>query len=123
MSGAYADLPEHERPAALASVEHTFAAVGEPNAGRLFALEPEPERLRAELSAPAAGLSERPLGLYETFSAAAAPICRTFSTSPSTTRSSWRAWPNCPSASGSPPSPCCPGPGTSTWRASPAGRA
>ncbi len=65
MSDAYADLPEHERLAALTSVQDTFAAAGEPAAGRLFALELDPERLRAELSAPAAGLSDRAVDLYE----------------------------------------------------------
>ncbi|MFJ6611046.1 NACHT domain-containing protein [Streptomyces sp. NPDC091289] len=65
MSKSYADLPERERLAALTSVQDTFTAAGEPDAGRLFALELDPERLRAELSAPAAGLSERAVDLYE----------------------------------------------------------
>ncbi|MCX4517449.1 NACHT domain-containing protein [Streptomyces anulatus] len=65
MSDSYAELPEHERLAALTSVRDTFAAVDEPDAGRLFALELDPERLRAELSAPAAGLSGRAVDLYE----------------------------------------------------------
>lgn len=65
MSDSYADLPEHERLAALTSVQDTFAAAGDPDAGRLFALELDPDRLRAELSAPATGLSERGLDLYE----------------------------------------------------------
>ncbi|WP_405482531.1 NACHT domain-containing protein [Streptomyces anulatus] len=65
MADAFADLPEHERLAALTSVQDTFAAAGEPDAGRLFALELDPERLRAELSAPAAGLSARAVDLYE----------------------------------------------------------
>ncbi|MFH9760933.1 NACHT domain-containing protein [Streptomyces anulatus] len=65
MSESYADLPEHERLAALASVQDTFEAAGQPDAGRLFALELDPGRLRAELWAPAAGLSERALDLYE----------------------------------------------------------
>ncbi|MFC8626473.1 NACHT domain-containing protein [Streptomyces anulatus] len=65
MAAAFADLPEHERLAALTSVQDTFAAGDEPDAGRLFALELDPERLRAELSAPAAGLSERAVDLYE----------------------------------------------------------
>ncbi|MFJ9891083.1 NACHT domain-containing protein [Streptomyces sp. NPDC091287] len=64
MADAFADLPEHERLAALTSVQDTFAA-DEPDAGLLFALELDPERLRAELWAPAAGLSERALDLYE----------------------------------------------------------
>lgn len=62
---AFPDLPEHERLAALTSVRDTFAAADEPDAGRLFALELDPERLRAELSAPAAGLSARAVDLYE----------------------------------------------------------
>ncbi|MFJ9188432.1 NACHT domain-containing protein [Streptomyces anulatus] len=65
MADSFADLPEHERLAALTSVQDTFAAADEPDAGRLFALELDPERLRAELSAPAAGLSERAVDLYE----------------------------------------------------------
>ncbi|WP_432151743.1 NACHT domain-containing protein [Streptomyces sp. bgisy029] len=64
MSESYADLPEHERLAALASVQDTFAAAVL-DADRLFALELNLERLRAELSAPAAGLSERARELYE----------------------------------------------------------
>ncbi|WP_411084378.1 NACHT domain-containing protein [Streptomyces sp. cmx-18-6] len=65
MADSYADLPEHERLAALASVQDTFEAAGGPEAGRLFALELDPGRLRAELSAPAAGLSARARELYE----------------------------------------------------------
>ncbi|RLV65742.1 Large ATP-binding protein [Streptomyces sp. CBMAI 2042] len=65
MSESYADLPEHERLAALTSVQDTFAGAGDLAADRLFALELDPERLRAELSAPAAGLSGRASGLYE----------------------------------------------------------
>ncbi|MEV7296490.1 hypothetical protein AB0N79_33440 [Streptomyces microflavus] len=65
MNGSYADLPEHERLAALTSVQDTFAAAGDLAAERLFALELDPGRLRAELSAPAAGLSERACELYE----------------------------------------------------------
>ncbi|MFJ8756706.1 NACHT domain-containing protein [Streptomyces cyaneofuscatus] len=65
MNGSYADLLEHERLAALASVQDTFAGAGDLAADRLFALELDPERLRADLSAPAAGLSERARELYE----------------------------------------------------------
>ncbi|MFF4859789.1 NACHT domain-containing protein [Streptomyces rubiginosohelvolus] len=64
VSESYADLPEHERLAALVSVQDTLAA-GVLDTDRLFALELDPERLRAELSAPAAGLSPRSLDLYE----------------------------------------------------------
>nr|WP_202461734.1 NACHT domain-containing protein [Streptomyces sp. SID8374] len=65
MSESYGDLPEHERLAAVASVQDTFVAASELEAGRLFAVELDPERLRAELSAPAPGLSARACGLYE----------------------------------------------------------
>jgi len=65
MSEAYGDLPEHERLAALTSVQDTFAAAGELDAGRLFALELDPEQLRAGLSSPASGLSARACDLYE----------------------------------------------------------
>ncbi|MFB6906140.1 NACHT domain-containing protein [Streptomyces bacillaris] len=64
LSEAYADLPEHERLAALASVQDTFAA-GVLDTDRLFALELAPERLHAELSSPASGLSARACALYE----------------------------------------------------------
>ncbi|MFC8729037.1 NACHT domain-containing protein [Streptomyces bacillaris] len=64
LSEAYAELPEHERLAALTSVQDTFAA-GALDTDRLFALELAPERLHAELSAPAPGLSARALDLYE----------------------------------------------------------
>lgn len=47
LAESYADLPEHERLAALASVQDTFASAGELGAERLFALELEPDRLRA----------------------------------------------------------------------------
>ncbi|MEQ4608893.1 NACHT domain-containing protein [Streptomyces cavourensis] len=64
LSEAYADLHEHERLAALASVQDTFAA-GALDTDRLFALELAPERLHAELSSPASGLSARACALYE----------------------------------------------------------
>ncbi|WP_128817155.1 NACHT domain-containing protein [Streptomyces sp. S063] len=64
VSESYADLPEHERLAALTSVQDTLAA-GVLDSDRLFTLELDPERLRAQLSAPPAGLSERALDLYE----------------------------------------------------------
>ncbi|MFE5242297.1 MULTISPECIES: NACHT domain-containing protein [unclassified Streptomyces] len=60
----YADLPEHERLAALDSVHDTFAAAGELDADRLFALDLDASRLHAELSSPAAGLSPRAEELY-----------------------------------------------------------
>ncbi|MEU5325529.1 NACHT domain-containing protein [Streptomyces parvus] len=64
VSESYADLPEHERLAALTSVQDTLAA-GILDTDRLFALGLDPERLRAELSAPTAGLSARSVDLYE----------------------------------------------------------
>ncbi|MEU7328632.1 NACHT domain-containing protein [Streptomyces parvus] len=64
VSESYADLPEHERLAALTSVQDTLAA-GVLDTDRLFALDLDPERLRAELSAPASGLSGRALDLYQ----------------------------------------------------------
>lgn len=64
MSESYADLPEHERLAALTSVQDTFEA-SVADIDRLFAVKLDPERLRAELSAPATGLSERACELYE----------------------------------------------------------
>ncbi|MFE9700753.1 hypothetical protein [Streptomyces sp. NPDC006270] len=64
LTAAFAELPEHERPPALTPVQDTFAAE-EPDAGRPCARDLGPERLRAELPAPAAGLSERTPGMYE----------------------------------------------------------
>ncbi|MFF1910073.1 NACHT domain-containing protein [Streptomyces sp. NPDC058239] len=65
LAQSYAGVPEHERLAAVEAVRDTFAAAGELTVDRLFAVDLEPERLRAELSAPAAGLSERAVELYE----------------------------------------------------------
>ncbi|MFF2326192.1 MULTISPECIES: NACHT domain-containing protein [unclassified Streptomyces] len=65
LTQSYATVPEHERLAAVEAVRDTFAAAGELTADRLFAVGLEPERLRADLSAPAAGLSERAVELYE----------------------------------------------------------
>ncbi|MFF2010353.1 NACHT domain-containing protein [Streptomyces sp. NPDC058195] len=61
---SYADLPEHERLAAVDAVRDAFTAAGELTADRLFAVDLDPERLAAELGPPAAGLSERAAGLY-----------------------------------------------------------
>jgi hypothetical protein len=63
ISGGYATLPEHERLAAVAAVQDTFAG-GDLTADRLFAADLNPERLSAELCAPDAGLSPRALDLY-----------------------------------------------------------
>ncbi|CAM5619900.1 ATP-binding protein OS=Streptomyces microflavus OX=1919 GN=Smic_15350 PE=4 SV=1 [Streptomyces microflavus] len=58
MNASYADLPEHERLAALTSVQDTFAAAGDLAAERLFAPGSwTPAGCAPELSAPAAGLS------------------------------------------------------------------
>ncbi|WP_424921685.1 NACHT domain-containing protein [Streptomyces sp. wa1] len=61
----YADLPEHERLAALDSVHDTFASAGDLGAERLLALELDAGLLCADLSAPVAGLSPRAAELYE----------------------------------------------------------
>ncbi|WP_203185416.1 NACHT domain-containing protein [Streptomyces pratensis] len=61
----YADLPEHERLAALDSVHDTFASAGELTAERLFALDLDEDRLHAELTDPAVGLSGRAAELYD----------------------------------------------------------
>ncbi|MFH8760128.1 NACHT domain-containing protein [Streptomyces atroolivaceus] len=61
----YADLPEHERLAALDSVHDTFAAAGELTAERLFALDLDEDRLHTELADPAPGLSGRAAELYD----------------------------------------------------------
>ncbi|MER5553863.1 NACHT domain-containing protein [Streptomyces sp. NPDC002793] len=60
----FADLPEHERLAALDSVADTFARTGELTAERLFALDLDEGRLHSELADPAAGLSRRAAELY-----------------------------------------------------------
>lgn len=64
LSDAYASLPEHERLAAVDSVQATFAAADPLEAELLFALDLVPERLCERLRAPAAGLSEEGLRLY-----------------------------------------------------------
>ncbi|MFF9317910.1 NACHT domain-containing protein [Streptomyces sp. NPDC014735] len=65
LTESYADLPEHERLAAVDAVRDAFAAAGGLTADRLFALDLAPARLRAELPVPAAGLGERASDLYE----------------------------------------------------------
>ncbi|MEU1370822.1 NACHT domain-containing protein [Streptomyces sp. NPDC005803] len=64
LEASYAGLPEHERLAAVAAVTDTLAAAGPLGADRLFALNLDPGRLAAGLSAPPAGLSDRAAGLY-----------------------------------------------------------
>ncbi|MFD7865492.1 NACHT domain-containing protein [Streptomyces sp. NPDC059783] len=62
---AYAELPEHERLAAVAAVQDTFAAAGELTPERLFASGLDPEALAAGFPPPeAAGLSRRAAELY-----------------------------------------------------------
>ncbi|WP_416975297.1 NACHT domain-containing protein [Streptomyces sp. 4F14] len=61
---AYGGLPEHERLAAVAAVQDTFAGAGELTADRLFAVDLEPARLAAELRRPVADLSTRARDLY-----------------------------------------------------------
>ncbi|MDJ1137434.1 NACHT domain-containing protein [Streptomyces iconiensis] len=60
----YADLPEHERRAAVDSVTATLEGAGPLTPEQLFALELDPERLRATLSAPPDGASPRATALY-----------------------------------------------------------
>ncbi|WP_335936086.1 NACHT domain-containing protein [Streptomyces sp. PTD5-9] len=65
LTESYADLPEHERLAAVDAVRDAFEAADGLTGDRLFALDLDPARLRAELPGPAAGLAERAAGLYE----------------------------------------------------------
>ncbi|MGZ2361188.1 NACHT domain-containing protein [Streptomyces sp. 372A] len=64
LADAYADVPGHERLAAVDAVRDAFAAGGEVTADRLFAVGLDPERLAAALPAPDPGLSERARSLY-----------------------------------------------------------
>ncbi|MGW3207508.1 NACHT domain-containing protein [Streptomyces sp. NPDC001135] len=64
IASRYASLPEHERLAAVAAVQDTFASAGPLDAGRLFAADLNPERLALELEGPAADLAERARDLY-----------------------------------------------------------
>ncbi|MGW2813175.1 NACHT N-terminal Helical domain 1-containing protein [Streptomyces sp. NPDC001415] len=59
---SYASLPAHERAAAADAVRDGFAAAGELDADRLFALSLDPDRLAAELRRPHPGPGEP---LYE----------------------------------------------------------
>lgn len=45
IADAHAELPEHERPAAVAAVQDAFAAAGPLDADRLFAVDLNPSRL------------------------------------------------------------------------------
>ncbi|MEU3664501.1 NACHT domain-containing protein [Streptomyces sp. NPDC032940] len=61
---AYTSLPEHERLAAVAAVQDTFAAAGPLDAERLFASDLDPARLTGELRRPVTDLAERARDLY-----------------------------------------------------------
>ncbi|MFI1769150.1 NACHT domain-containing protein [Streptomyces sp. NPDC020800] len=61
---SYASLPEHERLAAMAAVQDTFAAAGRIDAERLFGADLDPGRLADELRRPVADLAERARDLY-----------------------------------------------------------
>ncbi|MEW2387758.1 NACHT domain-containing protein [Streptomyces venezuelae] len=60
----YAAVPEHERLAAVAAVQDGFAAAGELDAERLFAVDLDPRQLATELRRPVPDLAERAQELY-----------------------------------------------------------
>ena len=64
IADAYAGLPEHERLAAVAAVQDTFAAAEALDTDRLFATDLDPERLAEELRRPVGDLAERARDLY-----------------------------------------------------------
>jgi hypothetical protein len=64
IAGAYASLPEHERLAAVAAVQDTFAAAGEVDAERLFAADLDPGRLVEQLRRPVDDLAAAAQDLY-----------------------------------------------------------
>ncbi|MEV8563637.1 NACHT domain-containing protein [Streptomyces sp. NPDC051917] len=64
IASAYASVPEHERLAAVAAVQDTFAAAGPIDADRLFTVDLDPGRLADELRRPVADLAERARDLY-----------------------------------------------------------
>nr|WP_202542161.1 NACHT domain-containing protein [Streptomyces sp. SID2563] len=64
LAESYADVPGHERLAAVDAVRDAFAAGDAVTADRLFAAGLDPERLAAALPAPDPGLSERARGLH-----------------------------------------------------------
>ncbi|MGW0946643.1 NACHT domain-containing protein [Streptomyces sp. NPDC002623] len=64
IADGYAALPEHERLAAVAAVQDTFAAAGELTADRLFAADLDPGRLAHEVRRPVADLAEPAQVLY-----------------------------------------------------------
>ncbi|MEU1895909.1 NACHT domain-containing protein [Streptomyces pristinaespiralis] len=65
LSDPYADLPDHEREAAVEAVRDTVQTAGTVTPDRLFALDLDPERLFRTLRDPAAGLAERGVELYD----------------------------------------------------------
>ncbi|WP_234377195.1 NACHT domain-containing NTPase [Streptomyces sp. TP-A0356] len=64
IASAYASLPEHERLAAVAAVQDTFAAAGPIDADRMFAADLDPGRLADELRRSVADLAEQARDLY-----------------------------------------------------------
>ncbi|MFI7496924.1 NACHT domain-containing protein [Streptomyces sp. NPDC049687] len=64
IAGGYAGLPEHERLAAVAAVQDTFAAAAPLDAKRLFAADLDPGRLADGLRRPVDDLSEPAQVLY-----------------------------------------------------------
>ncbi|WP_229882364.1 NACHT N-terminal Helical domain 1-containing protein [Streptomyces alanosinicus] len=65
IAAAYASVPEHERLAAVAAVQDTFAAASPLDMERLFAADLDPGRLADELRRPVTDLTERAHDLYE----------------------------------------------------------
>ncbi|MFL1903995.1 NACHT domain-containing protein [Streptomyces tauricus] len=65
ISAAYPALPEHERLAAVAAVQDTFATADPLDAERLFALDLDPARVRDSLRAAPEDLSDRARDLYD----------------------------------------------------------
>ncbi|MFF7602963.1 NACHT domain-containing protein [Streptomyces mirabilis] len=64
IASAYASVPEHERLAAVAAVQDTFASAGPLDADRLFAADLDPGRLADDLQRPVPDLAERARDLY-----------------------------------------------------------
>ncbi|MEU6824326.1 NACHT domain-containing protein [Streptomyces atriruber] len=60
----YAEVPGHERLAAVAAVQDGFAAAGTLDAERLFAADLDPRRLATDLRCPVPDLAERAQELY-----------------------------------------------------------
>ncbi|MFG3493406.1 NACHT domain-containing protein [Streptomyces sp. NPDC047928] len=65
LAAGHTALPEHERLAAVDAVRDRFARAGAIDAGRLFALGLDPDRLRDELRAPVPGLSPAAQALHD----------------------------------------------------------